>query len=60
MRPPVRDAPSAPEETVCASSCVAAAAELKAETQTEAVQLLQDKLHERVEYILNEKLKDDE
>ena len=36
------------------------AAELRAEEQTEAVQLLQDKLHERIDYILNEKLKDDE
>lgn len=36
------------------------AAQLKAEEQTEAVQLLQDKLHERIDFILNEKLKDDE
>ena len=31
-----------------------------ADTAAEAVQLLQDKLHERIAYILNEKLKDDE
>lgn len=36
------------------------AARLRAEEQTEAVRLLQDKLHERIEYILNERLKDDE